>query len=108
MLYVDIVGPLGIGHYKGQKCPYLATMMDGFTRYLAAVPIPNQEAKTVAQSLVDGWITVHGVPKALHSDRGTQYTGKLWAEMMDLLGIKHTFTPPYSPEGNGLSVNIKL
>ena len=100
MVFVDIVGPLGNCIYRGERCSYVATMLDGFTRYLEAVPIPNQEAKTVAKAFLDHWVSKHGVPSSIHSDNGRQYTSKLWSEMVRLLGIQHTFTPPYSPEGN--------
>ena len=83
-------------------------MLDSFTRYLAAVPIPNQEAKTVAQALVDGWITVHGVPQALYSNRGTKYTGKLWSEMMELMASGILLHHPTLQKETGWNDSIVL
>ena len=54
----------------------------------------------MAKVFVEEWITVHGVPDSLHSDNGRCYTSELWNETMKILGIHHTFTPPYLPESN--------
>ena len=100
VLYVDTVGPLTAVKYKGEMCRHILTMQDGATRYLHTVPIPNLETQTLATAVIRHWIGVHGVPRVLHSDNGSSFTARLFNEVMRQLGIRHTTTPPYSPEGN--------
>lgn len=81
---VDVLGPLP-ETYKGNKC--ILVVGDYFTKWVEAIALPNQEAETVAQSLVDTVISRFGVPKELHSDQGRNFESKLFAEMCQLLGI---------------------
>ena len=99
-IFIDLVGPLGISRDGENEYSSVATFLDGYTRYLVAVPVKDQTAPTVAQALLDHWVAQHGVPLAIHSDRGSAYTSSLWKTLMSLLGIHHTVTPPYTPEAN--------
>lgn len=47
---VDLVGPLPESE-KGNS--YIMVVGDYYTRWMEAIPIPNQEAVTVAEKLVD-------------------------------------------------------
>ncbi|KAK3881301.1 hypothetical protein Pcinc_014252 [Petrolisthes cinctipes] len=42
-----------------------------------------------------------GIPREILSDRGTQFTSHLMAELHKLLGVKPQFTTPFHPSGNG-------
>jgi len=42
-----------------------------------------------------------GVPERIHTDRGSQFTSDLMAEVNKMLLIKHTLTSPYHAMGNG-------
>ncbi|MEL7522121.1 MAG: RNase H-like domain-containing protein, partial [Cyanobacteria bacterium J06553_1] len=87
-LCMDTVGPLNKTKYKGQMVCHILTMQDSFSRFLVAIPVPDLEAKTLAQHALDHWILIHGVPEQIHTDRGTSFTSVLFAEIMSLLGIK--------------------
>ena len=99
-LFIDTVGKLTPAKYRNEICAHVLTMLDGATRYLVAVPIPDLKALTIAKYLMNNWVSIHGVPERLHSDNGTSFTGEVFRELMKLLGIKHTRTPAYIPEGN--------
>ena len=62
---------------------------------------PDQEAETVANVLVDGFISRYGVSKQIHSDQGSQFESKLFRFLFDLLGIDKTRTTAYHPQSNG-------
>ena len=64
--------------------------------------IKDHNAATVNQALFDRVIGYFGCPKKILSDRGTEFTGRVWAEMMELMGMKQLFTSLYYPEGNGI------
>ena len=56
-------------------------MVDSFTKWIEAYPLPDMEAKTVAKALVDGFISRFGVPYWIKSDRGTQFESPLFKEL---------------------------
>ena len=99
-VYCDVVGPLTSNSFQGKTCRYILTIMDGFTRYLVAVPIPDQKKDTIVNALIDNWIYVFGCMETLHTDQGSSYTSNLFQEVMRALGIVKTVTPSYSPEGD--------
>src|SRR3978361_1721779 len=41
-----------------------------------------------------------GCPEIVISDNGTQFSGKIFNEMLERLGIRHRFTPPYAAQAN--------
>ena len=99
-VYSDIVCGLPPATFENKLCRYLLTIQDGFTRYLVAIPIPDMESKTIATAIIQHWIYRYGVFETLHTDRGANFTSKLFTEVMKGLGITKTVTPSYSPEGD--------
>ena len=97
VLYIDLVGPMPETD-KGDR--YIATMQDGFSRYCAASTIPNKEASTVANALLDTWVTRFGCPVRIHSDQGKEFHNKIWHQLCDRLQITKTVTPAYNPNSN--------
>lgn len=96
---VDILGPLPESK-SGNS--YLLVTGDYFTRYMEAFPIPNQEAVTIARTLVDGFFCRFGMPEQLHSDQGKQFESELLKEVCAVLRINKTHTTPYHPQSDGL------
>ncbi|PIK36770.1 hypothetical protein BSL78_26396 [Apostichopus japonicus] len=76
-------------------------VVDYATRYPEAIPIPNQEAETIAEELVKLFSRV-GIPEEIVSDQGTNFTSKLMKEVCNLLEIDHLKSSPYHPQTNGL------
>ena len=79
----------------------LNQVLDYFSKWIEAFATPDQEAETVANVLVDGFILCYGVPKQIHSDQGSQFESKLFRFLCDLLGIDKTRTTAYHPQSNG-------
>ena len=97
-LHVDLVGPLPVS----EGMSYLFTVVDRFTRWPEAIPIPDAKTETCARALIRHWIARFGVPTDLASDRGAQFTSDLWKELNKLLGIQHCTTTAYHPQANGM------
>ena len=97
VLYVDLVGPLPRSDMKNT---YICTMQDGFTKFVNAVPIPNKEASTTANAVLEGFITKFGCPNRIHTDQGTEFKNALWADLCDRLQVEKTETPAYNPHSN--------
>ncbi|GBL92230.1 Transposon Ty3-I Gag-Pol polyprotein [Araneus ventricosus] len=96
---LDILGPFPVTT-KGNR--YVVVLMDYFTKWPQAIPIPDQEASTVAEELVRSWISCYGVPMILHSDQGTNFNSALFTELCKLLGILKTRTTALHPESDGM------
>ena len=49
-IYIDTVGPLTPSRINGKIMKHIFTILDGFTRYLIAIPIPDLESSTLLNS----------------------------------------------------------
>lgn len=96
---VDIMGPLPETK-DGNR--YVLVASDYFTRWVEVYAIPNQEAVTVAEKLVNEMFCRFSPPEQLHSDQGRQFESKLIGEVCKLLHIKKSRTTPYHPQCNGM------
>ena len=96
---IDILGPLPKSS-KGNK--YIMVVVDYFTKWAEAYAIPDQEARTVADKLVQEFITRFGCPRQIHTDQGRNFESKLFKGMCDLLDVDKTRTTPFHPQSDGL------
>lgn len=99
LVAMDIVGPL-VTSNDGNK--YILTVQDYFTKYLEAIPLPNQKTETIAKAFVTNIICRHGVPKKLLTDQGANIISKLMKEICRLLGVTKIQTTAYHPQSNGM------
>jgi transposase InsO family protein len=99
-LALDIVGPLPETQ-KGNK--YLLTYQDDLTKYVGAIPIPNQEAETVARAFVQYIILRFGMNgnMSVLSDQGSNFQSELFTNVCKMLKIKKQRTSAWHPESNG-------
>ena len=95
---IDILGPLP---ETSRKNKFILVVSDYFTKWTESYPIPNQEAITVAEKLVSEFICRFGVPRQLHSDQGTNFESKVFAEVCKMLDIEKTRTTPLHPQSDG-------
>ena len=69
---------------------------------MKAYAIPNQEAKTVLDKLVNELFCRFSSPEQLHSDEGRQFESELLKEVCKLLNIHKARTTPYHPQSDRL------
>ena len=65
--------------------------------------IPNIQAETVADKIVNNWCCVFGIPESILADGGKQYQSKLLDLVYEYLDIRGLKTTPFNPRCNGLS-----
>ena len=98
VMATDILGPLP-QMPNGNK--YVLVVSDYFTCWCEAFPIPNQEATTVANTLVEEVSCGFRLPGSCN-DQERQFESVLVAEVCRLLGIQKSHTTAYHPQGDGL------
>jgi transposase InsO family protein len=94
---IDHVGPLPESR-QGNK--YILTVKDTFSKWLEAFPVASTDAESTIKKLEKDIFCRFGVPEQIHSDNGTAFTSKKFAEMAKELSIKLTTTPTYNPKSN--------
>ena len=97
-IHIDIVGPLPIS--KGHK--YILTIIDRFTRWPEAYALKDINTDTVIKTFIREYISRFGVPLTITTDRGTQFTSKMFDLLTKMLGSHTIHTNPYHPQSNGL------
>ena len=51
-------------------------------------------------------VKLHGVPKRIVSDRGTQFTSRFWSRLHEALGTKLDFSSAYHPQTDGQTERV--
>jgi hypothetical protein len=96
---MDVLGPLPRSDSNNR---FVLLICDYFTKWVEAFPMPNQEAKTVADLFVKEVICHYGVPRKIFSDQGSNFQSTLFREVCHLLEIDKSRTSPYHPQSDGL------
>ena len=95
---VDLVGPLP----PSSGYNHLMTVIDRTTRWPEAIPLKGTTAEEVADAFIQNWVARYGIPKHITTDRGVQFTSKLWKNLAEALGTQTHFTTAYHPAANGM------
>lgn len=96
---MDITGPFPTST-NGNK--YMLVVIDYFTKWPEVYAIQNQEAVTVADALIQNWISRFGVPMELHTDQGRNFESQVFQEVCQTLKINKTRTTPMRPQSDGM------
>ena len=82
-------------------CTNLAVITDRLGKGVILEPMRTTEAQDVAALFIRTFYRHHGLPTAIVSDRGTQFTSALWKRVCQLLGIVRRLSTAYHPETDG-------
>ena len=74
---------------KGNQ--YILTVMCPSIRYPEAFPLKNISAKNIVKHLTK-MFTSYGIPQEIQSDRGTNFTSKLFTDVLNQIRIKQTLS----------------
>ena len=81
---------------------YVLVMVDCFTRWTEAFPLPDKTAQSVADAFFNQVVCRFGMPSVIHSDQGREFENKIMQELCLLGGAHKTRTTPYHPESDGM------
>ena len=95
---LDFLGPLPTSN----GCRYILLIGDHFTKWYEAIPLPDQTAATTSDALLERWICRFGCPYSIHTDRGTNFESRLFANLLKKLEIDKTRTTAFHPQSNSV------
>ena len=81
---------------------YVLVMVDCFSRWTEACPLPDKTAHSVADAFFNQVVCRFGMPSVIHSDQGREFENKIMQELCILCGSHNTRTTPYHPESDGM------
>ncbi|KAL0195404.1 hypothetical protein M9458_008976, partial [Cirrhinus mrigala] len=78
------------------------SVVDRFSKGCRFIPLPKlPTAMETAEALCNAVFRYYGLPEDIVSDRGPQFTSRLWSNFLRLLGVNVSLTSGYHPEANG-------
>ncbi len=82
----------------------LTVIIDHLTGMVYLVPSQmNYKSKDIAELIFAEVYKLHGLPKAIVSDRDTLFTSIFWSHLHSLIGTKLKMLSTYHPETDGLT-----
>jgi len=80
---------------------YLWVIKDRLSKTVALEAMPTMKAADCAEKFLECWVKHHGLPRAITSDRGTNWTSSFWEELCRRLGVKRRLSSAYHPQTDG-------
>ncbi len=81
----------------------LYVVLDIFSRYVVAWTVQANEDAQIATTMLQEAMGVHGIPEAIHADRGTSMTSKPVAQLLLDLGVDRSHSRPRVSNDNPYS-----
>ncbi|WVZ54060.1 hypothetical protein U9M48_004925, partial [Paspalum notatum var. saurae] len=77
-------------------------VVDRLTKVAHFIPVnTTYSGARLAELYISRIVCLHGVPKRIISDRGSQFTSRFWEKLHDSLDTKLRFSTPYHPQTDG-------
>nr|AAQ56440.1 putative polyprotein [Oryza sativa Japonica Group]AAQ56491.1 putative polyprotein [Oryza sativa Japonica Group] len=82
-------------------------VVDRLTKVAHFIPVhTTYTGKRLAELYLARIMCLHGVPKKIVSDRGSQFTSKFWQKLQEELGTHLNFSIAYHPQTNGQTERV--
>ncbi len=81
----------------------LYVVLDIFSRFVVAWTVAAREDSEIAKEMLEQAMGVHGIPRAVHADRGTSMTSKPVAHLLADLGVDRSHSRPHVSNDNPYS-----
>src|SRR6185369_14199545 len=90
-----------------QKHDSIWVIVDRLTKTAHFIPVhTTYTAKKYAEIYLDRIVCLHGVPKTIISDRGTQFVARFWKQLQASLGTKLIRSSAYHPQTDGQTERV--
>ena len=104
VISIDFVGPLP---RTPDHFDMILVVVDKFSKMAHFIATTSHAtAKHTAKLLLEHVIRLHGVPEAIISDRGTQFTAKLFRKVWEQLGTDLRLSTAYHPQSDGQTERV--
>jgi transposase InsO family protein len=102
LVHGDLYGPISPATPRGNK--YFLLLVDDLGRYMWVAMIPSEDRVATAIKDIQAWAEGEsGLKlKALHTDRGGEFTAIEFTDYCAAEGVHHQHTMPYSPQQNDI------
>jgi transposase InsO family protein len=81
---------------------YILTVVDNFTKWVECYPMRTQSAQETAYWMKQ-YLTRWDMVRSLLTDNGANFKAEIFEVMLKESGVRHLYTSPYWPQGDGLS-----
>ena len=82
-------------------------VVDQLTKVAHFIPVKTTYTSAkLAQLYMSRIISLHGVPKGIVSDRGTQFTSHCWRQLHESLGTRLEFSTVFHPQTDGQTERV--
>jgi transposase InsO family protein len=77
-------------------------IVDRLTKVPHFIPVRRTcSGAKLAELYMSRIVCLHGVPKKIVSDKGSQFTSKFWEKLHESMDTKLNFSSPYHPQTDG-------
>ncbi|XP_075096248.1 uncharacterized protein LOC142174365 [Nicotiana tabacum] len=80
---------------------YILLAVDYVSKWVEAISLPNNKARSVTTFLKKNMFTRFGTPRAILSDGGSHFCNKAFTGLLEKYGIKNKVAIPYHPQSSG-------
>nr|CAH66687.1 OSIGBa0097A15.2 [Oryza sativa] len=82
-------------------------IVDRLTKVAHFIPVKTTySGSRLAELYMARIVCLHGVPKKIVSDRGSQFTSKFWKKLQEEMGSKLNFSAAYHPQTDGQTERV--
>nr|AAX95912.1 retrotransposon protein, putative, Ty3-gypsy sub-class [Oryza sativa Japonica Group]ABA92473.1 retrotransposon protein, putative, Ty3-gypsy subclass [Oryza sativa Japonica Group] len=82
-------------------------IVDRLTKVAHFIPVKTTySGSRLAELFMARIVCLHGVPKKIVSDRGSQFTSKFWKKLQEEMGSKLNFSTAYHPQIDGQTERV--
>jgi transposase InsO family protein len=91
---------------ESEGCTNLLVIVDRLTKGIILCPMEDITAEATAWAIINSLIHIHGFPRTIVSDRGTQFVNDMWKRACRLMGITRRLSTAFHPQTDGATERI--
>jgi transposase InsO family protein len=96
---IDFLGPFP---KTANENTYILIAIDRLTGFPIAAPTKDATAKSAADAVYSAVICEYGVPRVIHSDKGTHFIGNVFKRLCERMNVQQEYTTTKHPQANAL------